>query len=123
MISSSLLEPTALGCRGFRILRVSRGAGRTPDNREGISNVVDKLRRSLAEGSEPFLLREFLEEPIIQLLDFARSALAGAMEPGPLDVPADHFAHLARIKRLADYRWRRGEALPWRSRARRIPSA
>ena len=63
---------------------------------------MDKLGRGLAERSEPFLLRELLQEPVIQFLDLAGGVLARAMEPGALDVAADHFAHFARIKRLAD---------------------
>ncbi len=50
----------------------------TPNDRKRVSEVVDKFGRSLSQQSEPFLLRKFLQQAVIQLLNLGGRAYAGA---------------------------------------------
>ena len=104
MILSSLLELAAFGSSVlFRFLQLLRQKlDVSPDDREWIAKIVDKFGRSLAERGESLLLRQFLEEAIVQFLDFTGRVFARAMEPRALDIASDHLAHFARIKWLAD---------------------
>src|SRR5205814_9824524 len=74
----------------------------TPDDGEWITQIVDKFSGRLTERREAFFLREFVAKSLVQFLQFASGHLALPLQTGPLDVPADHFAHLHGVKRFID---------------------
>ena len=73
-----------------------------PDDRERVPQVVNEFGRGLTQRREPLLLREFLEQPVVQLADLGSGALTCAMHPGALDISSDDVAHFASVERLAD---------------------
>src|SRR5438874_5152400 len=74
----------------------------TPDDGEWITQIVNKFSRRLTERRESFFLRELVAKSLVQFVQFASGHLALPLQTGPLDVPADHFAHLHGVKRFID---------------------
>ena len=74
----------------------------TPNDGQRITQIVNKFGRSLAERGEPFLLRQFFEQTIIQFLELGRSMFSCPMNTSAFDIAPDDVPHFARVKRLAD---------------------